>query len=104
MTIDDEIAGQLGRWGVPVTADGAPQKEEAFEVMSANAEALDIWLACSTQWRVAVGLGGILWLGLDYSAVNVMLQHYAPQDPAAVMADLQVMEAEALAVFGAKSQ
>ena len=75
---------------------------EAFEVLPPNADALDAWLSCQTQWRVAAGMGGMVWLGLDYSAVDVVLRRMKLADPDAVMADLQVMEGAALKVLGEK--
>ena len=80
--------------------DQPPAPDEAFEVLPPNADALDAWLTCQTQWRVAVGMGGMVWLGLDYSAVDVVLRRMKLADPDAVMADLQVMEGAALKVLG----
>lgn len=73
--------------------------EEAFAVWSINADSLRTWLACETQWRVAAGMAGLIWLGLDYAGVNVVLTLLAPDDPAALFADLQIMEDAALAAF-----
>lgn len=78
----------------------APPAPEAFEVYRANADALDAWLACKTQWRCAAGMGGMVWLGLDYGAVDVVLRRSKFADPDAVFADLQIMEGAALVVFG----
>lgn len=58
------------------------------------------FLACETQWRAIAGMmGGLVWLGLDYSAVDVVLRRLGFDDPDSVFADLQVMEDAALAVF-----
>lgn len=81
---------------------GSQQAPEAFEIMGPNAAALRAWLACETQWRVAAGMGGIVWLGLDYSAVDVVLRRGGFAD--GVFADLMVMETEALSVFGEKDR
>lgn len=98
--MDDEIAAQFARMGAAVDNPTAPPAEDVFEVFLANADALDAWLACRTQWRIAAGMGGIVWLGLDYGAVDVVLRRMKLTDPDAVFADLQVMEGVALTVFG----
>lgn len=73
--------------------------KDAVEVMAQNRESILAWLAVETQWRVASGIGDLLWLGLDYSAVDVVLRRTAPDKPDEVFADLMMMEAEALSVF-----
>ncbi len=87
--------------GVVIEEEAAsPPAPEAFEVLPPNADALDAWLGCQTQWRCAAGMGGIVWLGLDYGAVDVVLRRSKYADPDAVLADLQVMEGAALKVLG----
>ena len=74
-----------------------PRGEAAFEVMRANAEAIEAWLACDTQWRCLAGpTGALLWLGLDYGAVDVVLRRGKWADPDRLFADLQMMEGTAL--------
>ena len=72
--------------------------------MLANADTLDAWLSCETQWRVVAGLGGVSWLGLDYSGVNVVLDRLGFTSPKQVFADLQIMEGTALATFGERDR
>ena len=69
--------------------------------MAPNADALRVWLAVETQWRVVVGMGGMAWLGLDYGAVDVVLRRAGLETPRAneVFGDLLVMEAAALPVL-----
>lgn len=56
--------------------------------------------ACETQWRVASGFGGVLWIGLDYTAVQIVMRHkVAPADRRGMFEDLQAMEAHALPVL-----
>lgn len=85
--------------GVTIAAE-APRDDGTFEVALANADTIRAWLACATQWRIAAGIAGSMWLGLDYAAVDVVLRRTKPADPDAVFADLQLMEDAALAVFG----
>lgn len=82
--------------------EGAPvqSQPEALEIMAQNVTSFRVWMACQTQWRVAAGLGGIVWLGLDYPAVDVVLRRSAVENADEVFADLMEMEAEALDVFG----
>ena len=85
----------------------APQNPdaEAFEVMPCNWSSVCAFLACETQWRaVPMTVGNmaaiatsVIWLGLDYSAADVVLRRVAGGD--LVFADVQIMERAALDVF-----
>ena len=59
-----------------------------------------MYLGCGTQWRIAVGMAGILWLGLDYQGVELVIRRYRVpkkrQD--GVFAEVQVLEAEEKAI------
>ncbi len=97
--LDSELAAQFAElgWDVPPELiEEAPASADAFEVMPANWPAVTAFLACETQWRCVAGLAGLIWLGLDYPAVDVVLRRTGA---AAAFADLQVMEDAALEVF-----
>ena len=104
VALDDDLAGQFARMGVGFEGIADAPAAAAFEVMGQNAATLRIWLACETQWRVAAGLGGITWLGLDYTAVDVILRRSGIDSADQVFADLMVMEAEALSAFAEKDR
>lgn len=95
--VDAELAADFAAMGVVVEIDQT-EDEGDYEIMLANLDALNAWLACVTQWRVVVGMR-FVWLGLDYTAVDVVLRRQRPADPDSVFRDLQLMEDEALAVF-----
>lgn len=99
VALDDELEAQFARWGVTVASPTAPPPPAAFEIMAQNAASFRVWLAVETQWRVAAGMAGIQWLGLDYGAVDVVLRRLGSSDGDGVFADLLVMEAEALTAF-----
>lgn len=79
-----------------------PDEEGMIAVMACNWPSLEAFLACSTQWRTAtVTIGGaagimshIAWIGLDYTACDVVLR--ARNAPAHVLADIMEMERAAL--------
>ncbi|MCL2310083.1 MAG: DUF1799 domain-containing protein [Proteobacteria bacterium] len=52
-----------------------------------------------TQWRQAVGMGGIVWLGFDYSGVKTFLEMAAVDHREKVFLQLQLMEAAALPIL-----
>lgn len=86
--------------GVAVETPAAPTRPDAFEVLRANAEAIEAWLAVESQWRcISAAPGSILWLGLDYGAVEVVLRRRKWADPDQLFGDLQVMEGAALEVM-----
>lgn len=64
----------------------------------------DLWaslmafLACETQWRVVATMSQIIWVGLDYAAVKVLLdvENLATTE---IFRDIRAMEAAALPVL-----
>lgn len=101
MTIDADLQAQFAELNVEIPPEALHQDDapDAFEVMPANWAALGAWLACETQWTTAGGgMAGLIWLGLNYAGVDVVLRRLGLQDD--VFVDLQVMERAALDVFG----
>jgi len=73
------------------------------EVWDINLYSLGAFRALWSQWRAVAGLGGLIWLGLDYGAVMAVLNGRPRKERAAhptmdVLADLREMESEALAL------
>lgn len=99
-TIDDETAADFAALNVTIAGDATRRRiseERAFDVWDINWKSLNAFIACQTQWRLAVGFSRAVWLGLDYSAVDVVLRRRNLSDQ--VFEDLRVMEAEALRTF-----
>lgn len=65
--------------------------------MPANWSSLLAFLECQTQWRVAVGMAGIIWIGLDYAACAPVLAAIDVGPEA--FADLRYMEHSALPIL-----
>lgn len=72
---------------------------EPFAVWPENEQAVEVFLACSTQWRFLAGMGGTRCLGLDYAllAASMRLMRVRAKRQPAVFAAIQVMEVAALA-------
>lgn len=69
----------------------------AFEVFPENWDALNVFLACSTQWRYRAIPNGSMQTGLEYTSVRAAIQmHRAKMD---VFAQVQVMEFAALKIL-----
>lgn len=103
VAIDDEIARQFAAMGGTVNpAAIVTETSEMFEVWPCNWDAVTAFLAVETQWRVALGFGGMAWLGLDYGAADVVFRRRDLSDEA--FASLQIMEREALAVFAEEAR
>ncbi|MGN7715355.1 DUF1799 domain-containing protein [Agrobacterium radiobacter] len=81
--------------GVRFTA--APTVEENIQIMPTAWHSYIAFRACETQWRMAVGMAGLIWLGLDYPACRVVLDDIGA--PAHVFADLRYMEGVAMRVL-----
>lgn len=101
VAMDAELAADFAALGAgDAVSHMGGQDEEVIEVWAVNADSLDAWLACTTQWRIiAPAMGALIWQGLDYPGVDVVLRRLGPADPDAVFADLRIMETEALATF-----
>lgn len=84
-------------FGVIIDADSVKSKD--CEVWQENAEAVKIFLYCSTQWRV----GPERPYGLDYNTVFSMMDLYNVKDKQSVMEGVQIMEHKALALFSQKT-
>lgn len=66
-------------------------------IMATAWDSLTAFLACHTQWQVSVGLGGVLWSGLRYGDVRLVLDDI--DAPAHVFGDIRAMEAAALPIL-----
>lgn len=78
--LDDSLLKQLQQHRAPpeVIATMRQRLEEArqesvFEVWPEHWHAVQVLSLSRTQWRVAAGMGGLLYLGLDYSALQPVL-------------------------------
>lgn len=101
VTVDDEVADDFARMGLSVERT-EEQEDEAFAVWKENWPSVRAFLAVETQWRALASPAGIIWLGLDYTAVDVVLRRL--QLPDTCFNDLMDMEGAALAVFSETEQ
>ncbi|OCP17373.1 MULTISPECIES: DUF1799 domain-containing protein [unclassified Ensifer] len=69
-----------------------------FGIWEKNKDSWKAWIACETQWRVATTFAAVIYLGLDYAGVDVVLRRQSFPD--AVFTDLAEMETAALEAFG----
>lgn len=85
-----------------VAFGGEPPEPEAFEVWPENGPALELFLAAGTQWRH--DRNGPT--GLDYAAVEALmrLRRTRKRDRADLLADVQIMELAALAVWAERRE
>tara|TARA_R110000787_G_scaffold90044_1_gene190497 strand:+ start:9461 stop:9736 length:276 start_codon:yes stop_codon:yes gene_type:complete len=77
-----------------------PKLPDDFEVWEDNWSAVEMFLRCQTQWRTT--MAGVC--GLDYTAVQWLFRLYEVENPAAVLMDLQIMEAEAVRLLNKGGQ
>ena len=104
--IDDELAAQLAELGVVYEQETPaimPEKP-AFDVMPENWKAVNAFLSLATQWRlVAVGMGGLMFTGLDYVAAAALFKSGHSKKSQAkferLMARVRVMEQAALPIL-----
>lgn len=70
-----------------------PTDEDDYDVWPENHHTVRLFLACETQWRACATMAGMIWIGLDYGAVDVVARSIGV---AVNFPDLQRMEGEAL--------
>ncbi|WP_310936151.1 DUF1799 domain-containing protein [Variovorax sp. UMC13] len=67
-----------------------------YELWPEHELAWTVYLGCTSQWRIAVGMASSYWLGLDYGGVEIVMRRYGvpegQQDD--VFAQVQVLEDE----------
>jgi hypothetical protein len=71
-----------------------PEVPEHYEVEPEAWPALQLFLTVQTQWRT--GPSGLI--GLDYNAVRWVMELQHTSDPAALLDDLQVIEARVVEI------
>lgn len=79
---------------VPVSRS---EDADGFPIWAENWPTLMAWLDLETQWRVTAGAKSLIWTGLDYAAVEIVLRRRKHADH--VFDDLQEMEKAALKAF-----
>ncbi len=70
-----------------------PENEDDYDVWPENHQTVRLFLAVETQWRAAATMAGMIWIGLDYGAVDVVARSMGMS---VNYPDLQLMEGEAL--------
>jgi len=79
----------------------APEPEP-FEVWPECVESLDLFLSMNTQWKVD-GMSGTV-MGLDYPALNAVMDMMGVTDRKQAFTDCRTMEAEALRIYRARAK
>ncbi|MDQ0454719.1 DUF1799 domain-containing protein [Rhizobium paknamense] len=94
----ESVRDEFAAFGLQVASDDTGGDEDCDPVAACNWDSLMAFLACDTQWRVVgVGLGGMVWIGLDYTACDVVFRRGKYADR--VWDDLRVMEEAALPIL-----
>lgn len=82
-------------------AEGDGETDDAYPVWPDNAEAVALFLACQTQWRLAAVAGAeraaLVWHGLDYAGAAAAARATGRRLRGELFEDLRVMEAAAMA-------
>lgn len=76
---------QVDEWRQALHADAQAQEADVWPELW---HPLQVFLAMETQWRTAPrGMGGLAWIGLDYSALDMALRIARPHVPRAMRQD-----------------
>lgn len=72
---------------------------EHFYVHPSNWTAFQIFEACRTQWRLVVGMSGVLYQGLEYPSVMAVITAWGVKNPRKVFRQVRLLEIGALSVI-----
>lgn len=74
-----------------------------FGIHADNWSLVGVFMALQTQWRVAAGMAGVFYLGIDYAAIPAVLALLGIPKPkhAETFAAIRLMEAAALPIRNA---
>ncbi len=97
LAIDEADAAAFAALGVQVEIDEEHAPAEV-EVWPENWAAVVAFLDLSTQWRAVLGPTGLVWLGLDYTAVDVLLRRRG-DDGDEIFEAIRLMEQDALPIL-----
>ena len=85
-------------------ADDADEGDTCW-VWPEHVEALELFLRVSTQWRAAAGMRGVMYVGLDYAAVDARLgRALRGERREQLWEQLQVMELAAVVEMNARGR
>ena len=74
-------------------------KSADYAIWEEHLEALEVFLACSRQWRVVSGFGGSRPQGLDASALRSTMQMLGVKDQRNMLFQVQEIESGALEIL-----
>lgn len=106
-TVDvDDANEQLTALGIEPTFKALAQRQVDYWVLPENWQAVQLLIKCQTQWKKTVvsSMAGakVIIDGLDYQAVELNRQwFFNDEDKADLMARLQILEREAVALLNA---
>ena len=94
----DTLADECRAFGIdPALLNRAP--DEDVGIWPDHVVAVQAFLAVADQWRVAAGKNGVVFLGLDYTAVRAGFDLAGITLTPAQWADVQMIEAGAVAAM-----
>ena len=95
---EDDALADARRWGIDPDLV-RPAEDAPTGVWPEHVAAVEAFLAIAGQWRMVAGMGGLLALGLDYTAARAGLDLAGFNVTPDLWADIQVIEAGAKAVM-----
>ena len=100
------MAATLAVWGA-APADAAPVRKAALPVRIPVCPqawpTVLLFLGLETQWRIALGFGACVYLGLDYGSAEI-LRRDDPELAGASIRDLRIMEAAAREILNQQEE
>ncbi|HEX9391476.1 MAG TPA: DUF1799 domain-containing protein [Usitatibacteraceae bacterium] len=78
------------------------EDDDLYGVWPENREIVAVFQAMGTQWDRDVGMGGVIWWGLKYEALNEVYRSLDVKRQPGHLSELQAMEFTALSVLNKK--
>lgn len=77
---------------------GEDDRDE-FEIWPECVNAVEVFLACATQWKAIVAPDRLIYQGIDYAGLNAVMEMVDAPDRKQLFADVRTMELAALDVL-----
>ena len=80
-------------WGIE------DEPASVIELWPEHVQPFRLFTECETQWRLVVGMSGVRYQGLDYTALHALMQIYGVNNMSHCLRCIRTLERGALKVF-----
>ena len=95
-----QLEEDAAAWGLDL--DPRQQAAQHCDVWPQHEQALEVFLACTRQWRIVAGMAGAFYQGIDATALHSTMQMMRVENQRETLALVHEIEAGALEEINSK--